>query len=309
MMPSDRPKIGLALGSGGARGWCHIGAIRELDRIGIRPAVVAGCSMGAIVAAAHAGGRLDALEDWARSLTATSVLGYIDMRLSGGGIVEGQEVARLLTDLGLPDRIEDLDLPFATVATDLATGEEVWFTEGDLATAVRASLSLPGVFSPYPHADRWLLDGALCNPVPVSLATRIGAEQVIAIDPNATGGRPVWPAQIAQSDSQTLMARIAQFEMLPEKLRDWMAADAEPEESLPRPPTYLEVVNTTLDIMQIKILEERLRSDPPDVFLEADLKHVGILELNRAEEAIDHGRDLVRAQEDALRALAEPQSA
>lgn len=300
---SGAPRIGLALGSGGARGWCHLGVLRGLEDLGIRPAAVAGCSMGAVVGAACAGGRLDALEAWARALSMTGVLGYIDMRLSGGGIVEGAEIARLLHEIGLPERIEDLDMPFGTVATDLESGDEVWFTEGDLATAVRGSLSIPGVFRPYPHGRRWLLDGALCNPVPVTLASRLAVDRVIAVDPNATGARPMWEATPPQPPAQTVLARVAQIELLPEMLRNWFSAPADETGAQRRTPGYLEVVGTAIDIMQVKLLEQRLRADPPDVFLEADLKHIGILDLHRAAEAIDHGRAMVDDHADALRAL------
>jgi len=303
------PRIGLALGAGGARGWCHIGAIRALEAMGLRPDVVAGCSMGALVGAAHAGGKLDALEDWALSLTARGVLRYLDMRLFRGGLVEGQEVARLMADIGLPQRVGALDRPFAAVATDLATGEELWLREGDLTAAVRASLSIPGVFNPYPYGERWLLDGALCNPVPVALARAMGADVVIAIDPNATAGRPLWSPSAPEEPSQTLLSRVAQFEMLPRMLRGFLnaqLAETPPAEAAaePRPPNYFTVVGVAIDIMQLAILRHRLAEDPPEALLEADLKHMGILELNRAAEAIAHGRAMVEARAGALRALA-----
>lgn len=305
-MAEGAGRIGLALGSGGARGWSHIGVIRALEELGIDIAAVAGCSMGAVVGAAHAGGRLDALEDWARSLTATGVLRYIDMRLFRGGLVEGQQVMRLLKTLELPGDIADLAMPFGTVATDLATGAEIWFRDGDLATAVRASLSVPGVFSPYPHGEKWLLDGALVDPVPVALARALGAETVIAVDPNATAGRPLWSPEARNEASQTILARIAQLEVLPRALRGMLGpADAEAAQAT-RPPNYFDVVGTAIDIMQVAILRARLAEDPPAALIETDLKGIGILELHRADEAIAEGYDRTMAQADALRALAGP---
>lgn len=309
----ERPRIGFALGSGGARGWCHLGAIRALADLGLVPDVVSGCSMGALVGAACAAGRLDALEAWAGSLTATGVLGYIDMRIGGGGLMDGQELGGLLADLGLPDRIEDLALPFGTVATDLATGDEVRFTDGDLLSAVRASLSVPGLFRPQPVGSRLLLDGALVDPVPVALAAHLGAEVIIAIDPNATCGRPFWTPQAPTAPAQTIFARLMQFQMLPAALRSWMAPSppAAPEvtsdsaEGQGPPPGYFEVVGTAIDIMQVKVLEGRLHAHPPDILLEADLKEIGILELQKAQQAIDHGRAMVEARADDLRKIAE----
>ena len=297
------PRIGLALGSGGARGWCHIGVVRAMAEMGLRPGMVAGCSMGAVVGAAVAGGRLDALEAWARDLSATSVLGYIDMRLSGGGILEGGEVGRLLSDLGLPERIEDLDLPFATVATDLSTGDEVWFTQGDLTNAVRGSLSIPGVFRPHPCDAQWLLDGALCNPVPVSLARHLGADAIVAVDPNATGAGPMWNPVAPQPPAQTLLSRVAQIEVLPAAIREWFTSDTDATPDLRRVPNYFDVVGTAIDIMQVKLLEYRMQFDAPDVLLNADLKGVGILELHRADETIAHGHEMVAADRARLAAL------
>lgn len=293
---SRRPRIGLALGAGGARGWCHVGVVSALAEMGVQPDVIAGCSMGAFVGAAVAGDRLEALETWGHELTALRVLNYIDMRLTGGGLVGGQQIARLLEEVGLPEKIEELRLPFATVATDLQTGEELWLRSGPLVPAVRGSLSIPGVFRPYPHDGRWLVDGALCDPVPVAPARALGAQVVIAIDPNATAGRPLWEAVRAESLGLALIGRAAQAEVLPERLRTLLMPQREEgAEDEPVPPGYLEVVSTSLDIMQTTILRQRLAADPPEVFLEADLRDVGILELHRAEEAIAHGRELVEA--------------
>src|SRR6056297_4008211 len=126
-------KLGLALGSGGARGWCHIGALLELDEMDLRPDVVAGCSMGALVGAAYTGGCLDALDEWARGLTRQSVMRLLDIRLSGGGLVQGAAITQVLGEIGVPERIEDLERPFLAVATDMESGREVWLQEGSVA--------------------------------------------------------------------------------------------------------------------------------------------------------------------------------
>ena len=161
-------KLGLALGTGGARGWCHIGVLRALDEMGVRPDVVAGSSMGALVGAAYAGGALDALEDWARALTPRRVWSLIDMRLTGGGLVGGTSIAKMLEEIGLDCRIEDLSLPFIAVAADLSSGQEVWLQEGPLASATRASVAIPGILSPVCIDGRWLIDGGVVNPVPIT---------------------------------------------------------------------------------------------------------------------------------------------
>lgn len=297
-----RPKIGLALGSGGARGWCHIGILRALEQMGIIPDVIAGCSMGALVGAARAGDRLDALEDWARKLSPKAVFGYIDMRLSGGGLMGGSQIARLLGDIGLPEKIEDLPIPYGAVATDLVSGEEVWFRDGRLAPAIRGSVAIPGVFTPHEHEERWLLDGGLSNPVPVSLCRALGADKVIAVYPNAASGKPMWDPVAPPSTAETLLGQVKATEMLPDAVHDLLAEQLRPA-STRRVPSYFEVVDTSIDILTATVLKQRLRSEPPDLLLEADLKHMSVLELNRADEAISHGADMVARREADLRAL------
>ena len=182
---SRRPRIGLALGSGGARGWAHVGILRALDAAGVTPDVVAGTSIGALIAGVHLAGHLPTLEAWARRLTRPRLLAYLDPRMSGGGLIGGRRMlafmARHLGDL----KVEDLPVPFVAVTTDLSTGHEVWLQEGRLAETLRTAISLPGVFTPVRREGHWLVDGALVNPVPVSVCRALGAELVIAANLNA----------------------------------------------------------------------------------------------------------------------------
>ena len=175
-----RPVIGLALGGGAARGFAHIGILRTLMAHGIVPNVVVGTSIGAVVGGAYAAGHLDTLEEWARSLQPRNILGYLDIRLNGSGLIGGEKLASQLEAAIGPTLIEDLPLKFATVATEVRTGHEIWLTHGRMVDAMRASYALPGIFSPVLVGDRWLVDGALVNPVPVSAARALGAEIVIA---------------------------------------------------------------------------------------------------------------------------------
>src|SRR6185312_13601323 len=175
-----RPVIGLALGGGAARGFAHIGIIRTLVAHGIIPNVVVGTSIGAVVGGAYASGHLDAVEEWARSLQPRSVLSYLDIRLNGSGLIGGAKLAAEIEAAMGPILIEDLPMKFATVATEVRTGHEIWLTHGPMVDAMRASYALPGIFSPVLVGDRWLVDGALVNPVPVSAARALGAEIVIA---------------------------------------------------------------------------------------------------------------------------------
>ena len=178
--PVRRPVIGLALGGGAARGFAHIGIIRTLAAHGIVPDIVVGTSMGGVVGGAYAAGRLDGLEEWARNLQPRNILSYLDIRLNGSGLIGGAKLAaEIETTLG-QHLIEELPLKFATVATEVRTGHEIWLTHGSMVDAMRASYALPGIFAPVLIGDRWLVDGALVNPVPVSAARALGAEIVIA---------------------------------------------------------------------------------------------------------------------------------
>ncbi len=285
-----KPRLGLALGSGGARGWCHIGVLRTLDQMDVRPDVVAGCSMGALVGAAWAAGCLGALEDWARGLTRARFLRHIDLRLEGGGLVAGDAIAEVFHDLGLPERIEDLDHPFMAVTTDMASGREVWLAEGDLHEAIRASIAIPGVFPPRQIRGRWLLDGGLINPVPTSACRALGADVTIAVNPNAKGDGPLWAPEM-EGDFWHRLGGDQLRSYLPDSLQGlWPQGRQEPGE-----PAMMDVVSTSIDILTEFLRKARHAADPPHVLLEADLNHMSVMEMFRAGEAIDEGARIARA--------------
>ena len=204
-------RIGLALGSGSARGWSHIGVIEGLAEAGIHPDIVCGCSIGAVVGAAYVAGALAALKDFAQSLTLREIARFLDIRLSGGGLIGGQEIVALLRKLKISGPISSFTKPFAAVATDLHTGREIWLREGPIDDAVRASISLPGILSPATNGDRWLVDGGLVNPVPVSVCRALGADVVIAVNLNGDlvdAPRPgLLPARCGQRGQRTAGVR------------------------------------------------------------------------------------------------------
>lgn len=175
------PRLGIALGSGAARGWAHIGILRALEQVGIVPDVVSGTSIGALVGAAYASGRLDSLADWVTGIDWWEIIRYMDLRLGG---VEGERLMQAFRERVEDAPIETLPKPFGAVATDLHTGHEVWFQNGSLLEAVRASIALPGLFSPVRYQGRWLVDGGLVDPLPVSLCRALGADRVIAVNLN-----------------------------------------------------------------------------------------------------------------------------
>lgn len=295
--PPKRPRIGLALGSGGARGWAHVGVLRALDAAGVKPDVVAGTSIGALIAGVHLAGYLPTLEAWARSLTRPRLLAYLDPRMSGGGLIGGQRMvafmARYFGDL----EVEELPVPFVAVTTDLRTGHEVWLQEGRLAEVLRTAISLPGLFTPVRRDRQWLVDGALVNPVPVSVCRAFGAELVIAANLNADQlGR----LRVTRSRS----ARVAGLEPdLVEQSRMLRGRGAMWQQLTRRDrnaPSLFSVMIAALNITQDRITRARLAGDPPDVTIRPELGHIGLLEFDRAAEAIAAGE---RAAEHAIAEL------
>ena len=288
---ADRP-IGLALGSGSARGWGHIGVIEALTELGIHPQVVCGSSIGALVGAAYATGRLEALSAWARKLTWRDLGRFIDFRASNGGLIEGDRLVRFLRKLLHDTAIEELDKPFAAVASDLATGHEVWLRQGSIIDAVRASMALPGILSPVVQDDRRLVDGGLVNPVPVAPCRALGAEIIIAVNLNGdlVGRRIDRPRR-----RRTMRKEI--LERLNLELSDNLRGNRMISQLLGLGsvgPGYFDVVFGSINIMQDRITRNRLADDPPDVILAPRLRQINLLEFNRAEEAIEEGRIAVR---------------
>lgn len=297
-------RLGLALGSGGARGWAHVGAILALRDMGIVPDVAAGSSMGALIGAAWAADRLDQMEEWARAQTRADILKHMDFSFTGGGLMRGSAVMRVLTDLGVPTRFEDLSHPLIVVATDLTSGREIWLQQGALHDAVRGSVSIPGVVSPHWHDGKWLLDGGLTNPVPASACRALGADVTIAINPNAKPENTLW-SRPPTPDS--LWTQIAQNEVVSKLVAPLQAIipgtpATTPEKPLVTP-SYAEVVSVSIDIMAEFVRKARAASDPPHLTLSLDLGRIGILDMHRAGEAIDAGRALIADHADDIRAL------
>jgi NTE family protein len=288
------PPIGLALGSGVARGLAHIGVLRALDRAGIRPDIVCGTSIGALVGGVYLGGGLDVLEKWARGLTKLRLTRLFDLHLGPGGLIAGRRILEIF-DRELHDRlIEDLPARFACVATELDTGHEVWLQSGNLLEAVRTSCALPGLVPPVWVDGRWLLDGALVNPVPVSVCRALGARLVIAVNLNAepfgVGSRDngLDPAEERAVVSSVSGLPGASFVRQLLRRNDG--------------PSILSVMASSLNIIQDRLSRSRLAGDPPDVTIAPKLGHIGLLQFDRARESIAAGE---RAVEDAVPLLKE----
>ena len=290
------PKIGLALGSGLARGFAHIGVVRALKRHGIVPTIVSGTSMGALIGGAHLANKLDNVEEWAYSLNRSKVMSYLDFSRGiisgGGGMIGGEKLVKLMEDNFGDIRVEDLLYPFVAISTDMVTGHEVWMRKGRLVDVMRASFSVPGIFPPVSVNGRWLIDGALVNPVPVSACTAVGARMTIAVNVNGdiigkvkrpgdkiptvagfdllnTEGSP----QVDEAKKSGLINRIFRRE-----------ADH---------PSVFGVMVSSLNIIQDRLSRSRLAGDPPDVLIVPRIGHIGLLEFDRAEEMIAEGEAAV----------------
>jgi len=291
-----RPRIGLALGSGSARGWAHIGILDALAQAGIEPDIVCGASIGSLVGAAYVAGRLGGLHKWAEAATWREVVGLMDVRLSSGGLVSGDLVVAFLRDLGISEPIESYSKPYAAVATDLVTGWEIWLQSGPIDQAVRASISIPGIFSPIRLHGQLLADGGLSNPVPVSLCRALGAEVTIAVNLNGDLVGRRFKSELHRETSAAPPRDASEFvnrlmSQLPVGLRE-QAAHIAPRllAQGPSAPGYFDVLANSINIMQDYITRARLAGDPPHVLLVPRLGHIGLMEYNRAEEAIAEGR-------------------
>ncbi|MGB6231426.1 MAG: patatin-like phospholipase family protein [Litorimonas sp.] len=291
-----RPPLGLALGGGVARGWAHIGALKALIEAGIEPDIVAGTSIGSVVGAAYLAGRLDTLERWARSLDRRRVIHYMDLSWGGSGLMKGARLVKVLESYLKDVRIEDFDRRFAAVACDLRTGYEVWLQQGPVIPAIRASYALPGAFEPVKVDNRYMIDGALVNPVPVSACRALGAHMVIAVSLNGDAFGPLGSSHEVDFETEepfehdaselAIMAHQSINKIRPDRilLRSLLGGTKRGKS-----PRIGSVMMGTLNIVMDRLSRSRLAGDPPDVFVAPRIGHIGMLEFTRADELIERG--------------------
>jgi NTE family protein len=300
------PRIGLALGSGSARGWSHIGIIDALAHAGIEADIVCGTSIGALVGAAYVTGRLAELRQWAEKASWRDIVPLMDIRLSGGGVIDGNEVVSWLRSLGVDGPIESRAKRYAAIATDLATGREVWFDHGPILEAVRASIALPGILSPLKINDKWLVDGGLSNPVPVSVCRALGADVIIAVNLNGDllgrrfASEPRGEATLSSQVPNEFIAGV--LKQLPPVLHEQATQIVQRLlQQRPATPGYFQVLANSINIMQDYVTRARLAGEPPHVMLAPRLRDIGLMEYNRATEAIAEGRYCVEQAMPMLR--------
>ena len=307
-MNPKEPVIGLALGSGAAKGFAHIGVLKSLDDMGIRPHVIAGTSMGAFVGSAYAAGCLDKLEDWVNMLDNWRVFSLLDINWTlSGGVLGGKKPFQAFFENFAYENIEDLPLPFTAVATDLHTGQEIWLQQGNLSEAVSASCSIPGLLSAKQLSGRWLVDGAVVNPVPVDVCRAMGATCVIAVDVTEDGAslreRQQGEVKTVVSEESTAEAPQSELTAGQPEASDAMSLNGlltQGREQLsqfgkrftktaPYAPGMLDTMSTAMEILERRHKRSRLVGSPPDVLIMPKVGDIGSMEFSRAPEAVEAG--------------------
>lgn len=274
-------KIAIALGSGSARGWAHIGVLKALKKEGIEADIVCGASIGAIVGAAYAHDRLDDLEQWATSLTRWKLLRFIDVTLSSGSIVKAKKIRDELSEV-IGDHninIEDLQKPFAAVATDMLNGHEIRFLHGSLNQAVLASTSIPGFMPPVFYKQRWIIDGGVVNPVPVSVCRIFEPEHVLAVNLNGN----IIKGKVNDPNREKMDKDIRSIS-----------------------PGMFDSFANAINIMQDRITRSRMVGDPPDFLITPRVAHIGMMDFDKAEEIIEEGYQAVERQLSEIKHILEP---
>lgn len=301
MANGTTPSVGIALGSGAAKGWAHIGVLNGLASMGIKPDKVAGCSVGALVGAAYAHDHLPELEEWVRSFSSWDVLGLMDIRWRKGGLIGGDKVFDVLHARIGDVNIENLNRPFAAVATDLYSGQEIWFTEGDLRQAVRASCSMPGILAPVRQGERWLVDGAVVNPVPVSVSRAMGVDVVIAVDLYGYHSGRIQVLPVSMTSQKNVEAEMDMSARQETGFMDLFARGRDYVSNLTDKfslgtksnPGMIAVMSQSMGILEQRHKRARLMGDPPDICIVPEVGNIGTMEFHRADEAIAAGEAAV----------------
>lgn len=304
-------KFGLVLGSGAARGWAHIGVLRALEERGLRPDVIAGCSVGALVGGAYILGALEDFEAWARELKPLSALQSFGFTVARGGLVNAAPAFKAFA--GYDRRIEDLPIRFGAVAVDLGVGEEVWITQGSVVEAARASSAIPVIFHAVRRQGRWLIDGAVANPAPVNLARALGADVVVSVDLNAVprvldrfNAPPPVVGPVA-SEGPAPSPEAPSFQSVTKLIEDTRRLiDRQIEEARARSrssPHLFETAYAAADIFQMHLARAHAAVEPPDICLEPDMRDALPTAFDRADEFIAEGRRACLARIDEIEEL------
>ena len=301
-----RPRVALALGSGGARGYAHIGVIDELHDRGYQIVGIAGSSMGALVGGLQAAERLDEFAEWARSLTQRAILRLLDPSITAAGVLRAEKILDAVRDILGAATIEQLPIPYTAVATDLLAGKSVWLQRGPVDEAIRASIAIPGVIAPHVIDGRLLADGGILDPLPMAPIAAVNADLTIAVSLSGSETigdhepepRPTteWLNRMLSStsallDSPTARAVLNRFGASISDGPEDPADPEDPESEVPKLGGF-EVMNRTIDIAQAALARHTLAAYPPDLLIEVPRSACRGLEFHCAAEVIDIGRTL-----------------
>lgn len=324
---SSPTRVALALGSGGARGYAHIGVIQALQRRGFEIVGISGSSMGAVIGGLQAAERLDEFADWAQSLTQRTILRLLDPSISASGVMRAEKILDAVRDILGPVTIEQLPVPFTAVATDLLTGKSVWFQRGPLDEAIRASIAIPGLIAPHQVEGRLLADGGILDPLPMAPLSAVNADLTIAVSLNGSevgkfagnrtrepGATAEWLNRMVRStsallDHPTARAVLSRFgadetdagkdDDEPDQGEADVVADAGDPRAVPKLSSF-DVMNRTFEISQSALARHTLSTYPPDLLIEVPRSTCWSLEFHRAAEVITVGRALAERALDAL---------
>jgi len=309
-------KLGIALGSGASRGWAHIGVLNALAEAGINVDYISGTSIGSVVGAVYSIGDMKEFKKFVLSIDWKSVVSLIDVTFPGSGIIPGKRLFRMLSEYYKDIMIEDLPIPYCAVAADVRTGEEIRFTSGRVIDAVRASVSIPGIFTPFKYQGRVLVDGGIVNPVPSNILREMGADVIIAVDLNnctieensgekvKKGGGDPAEKKLTKNSEEEREKRI--FEMLEEKYKEITGSirtKIDHIRSREHYPNILEIIDNATHIMQRSITENQFKMSLPEIIITPQLGDFRLLDFDRGEEAIEEGYRLTRGMIDTIKGL------
>jgi len=310
----ERNKIGIALGGGAARGWAHIGVLKALKAYGLTPHIIAGTSIGAVVGGCSVAGKLEELEEFVSHLTARGVLRFLDLDMTGGGLMSGSRLRRILEKELAGIDIEKMEQSFVAVATEIGSGREIWLTKGPLVAAIRASYALPGIFRPIQINGRWLMDGAFVNPVPVAVCRAMGASLVIGVNLHHGGiSRTALTPMEATALDTTALVTAEREEIAPEtpakkrripilrSLRHQVFGKGNGDNA----PGITRVLLEAFNITQDRIARARLAGDPPDIVITPRLGTMGLFDFHKSRPAIAEGYEATMRQLDEITQSAE----
>ncbi len=282
-MISDKKKISLVLGSGGARGLAHIGVIQVLEEQGYEISSISGSSMGALIGGIYAAGKLDIFSEWVCALDRMAVLRLLDVSFSGTAIFKGERIINTLRDLIGSQNIEDLPISFTAVATDLEESKEVWLSSGPLCDAIRASIAFPTIFSAFPYKGKTLVDGGLLNPVPIAPTLRDLTDMTIAVSLSGN-------AKVVLEDLPTVENNPEQRNKYHQKVIDFIDGLQRKENGKEEDAGFFDIISKSIDVMQSTIANFKLAAYKPDILIEIPKDVCSIYEFERANELIEVGR-------------------